>query len=131
VYYVIGEGAGFGDSLIRLQITGNETVLDAISQINGLSRLASKRIWIARPAPNGCVQRLYVNWNDITKKGETKTNYQIMPGDRIFLAENKLIATDSLVGKILNPIERAFGFATLGAESVEEIKRPSSAFAGR
>ena len=42
VYYVIGQGAGTGDTLTRLQITGNETVLDAISQINGLSRVASK-----------------------------------------------------------------------------------------
>ena len=129
VYYIIGEGAGFGDSLVRLQITGNETVLDAISQINGLSRLASKRIWIARPVPGGCDERLYVNWNDITKKGETKTNYQIMPGDRIYVAQNELIATDSLLGKILQPIERVFGFASLGAQSIETIKHPGESFA--
>jgi polysaccharide biosynthesis/export protein len=125
VYYVIGQGAGFGDSLVRLQITGNETVLDAISQVNGLSRVASKRIWIARPAPNGCIQRLDVSWADITQKGEEKTNYQIMPGDRIYLAENKMIATDSFVNKLLTPIERVFGFATQGATSIEEIKHPS------
>lgn len=131
VYYIIGQGAGFGDSLVRLQITGNETVLDAIAQINGLSRLASKRIWIARPTPGGCDQILPVHWNDITRNGATTTNYQIMPGDRIYLAENKLIAADSFVGKILTPVERLFGFATLGAESVEEIKHPAQAFANR
>ena len=49
VYYVITEGAGSGDQVARLPITGNETVLDAISQINGLSRLSSKNVWIARP----------------------------------------------------------------------------------
>ena len=53
VYYVITEGAGQGDLVARLPITGNETVLDAISQINGLSRLSSKNIWIARPTPSG------------------------------------------------------------------------------
>ncbi len=37
VYYIIGQGAGLGDSCVRVQITGNDTVLDAISQINGLS----------------------------------------------------------------------------------------------
>ncbi|MBM4059390.1 MAG: hypothetical protein FJ275_14320, partial [Planctomycetes bacterium] len=37
VYYVITEGAGFGDNIARFPVTGNETVLDAISQINGLS----------------------------------------------------------------------------------------------
>ena len=51
VYYVITQGAGQGDSVRRLPITGNETVLDAISQVNGLSQLSKKKIWIARPAP--------------------------------------------------------------------------------
>ncbi len=50
VYYVITEGAGFGDNVQRFAVTGNETVLDAISNINGLSRLSSKNIWIARRA---------------------------------------------------------------------------------
>ena len=128
VYYVIGEGAGLGDTLLRLQFTGNETVLDAIAQIGGLSRLASKRIWIARPTPGGCDQRLEVRWTDITQKGETKTNYQIMPGDRIYLADNKLIALDTFMGKILNPVERVFGIATLGSQTIFEIKNPGSAF---
>ena len=51
VYYVITEGAGFGDNIQRFPITGNETVLDAVSLVNGLSRLSSKNIWIARPSP--------------------------------------------------------------------------------
>ena len=69
VYYVITEGAGQGDTLVRVPITGNETVLDALAQVNGLSRLSSKHIWIARPAPGGvnCDQTLPVNWFEITK----------------------------------------------------------------
>ena len=36
VYYIISEGAGVaGDNIIRLPITGNETVLDALALING------------------------------------------------------------------------------------------------
>ncbi len=42
VYYVITQGAGKGDSVRRLPITGNETVLDAISQVNGLSQLSKQ-----------------------------------------------------------------------------------------
>ena len=84
VYYVITEGAGLGDSLARFPITGNETVLDALTQINGLSRVSSKRIWIARPMPGGagCDAVLPVNWKEITAGGATATNYQILPGDR-------------------------------------------------
>ncbi len=94
VYYVITEGAGSGDTLVRVPITGNETVLDALAQVNGLSRLSSKNIWIARPTPGGvsCDQMLPVNWDEITKGAATATNYQVLPGDRIFIAENKVIA---------------------------------------
>ena len=37
VYYVVTQGAGMGDAVYRFPVTGNETVLDAISQINGLT----------------------------------------------------------------------------------------------
>ncbi len=56
-YYVVTEGAGLGDQIQRVPITGNETVLDAITQVGGLSRISSKTIWVARPAPadgSGC-----------------------------------------------------------------------------
>jgi len=37
VYYIIFDGAGFGQQVIRLPITGNETVLDAISTVQGIA----------------------------------------------------------------------------------------------
>ena len=43
VYYVITEGAGLGDNVRRVPVTGNETVLDALSAVNGLSQV-SRRI---------------------------------------------------------------------------------------
>ena len=93
VYYVITQGAGLGDSVRRLPVTGNETVLDAISQINGLSQVSSKKIWIARPAPHnfGCQQILPIEWDAITQGAQTATNYQILPGDRLFVAEDELV----------------------------------------
>src|SRR5207237_515115 len=49
LYYVILDGAGAGQSVYRLPVTGNDTVLDAISQITGLSAVSRKdRIWISR-----------------------------------------------------------------------------------
>ena len=63
VYYVIIEGAGFGNQMIRLPITGNETVLDALSLIGGTQRITNtNKLWIARPAPQGsnCTQILPV-----------------------------------------------------------------------
>jgi polysaccharide export outer membrane protein len=125
VYYVITEGAGYGDNVARFPVTGNETVLDAISQINGLSRLSSKDIWIARPAPSGvgCDQILPVDLEAIMKGASTATNYQVLPGDRVFIAQDQWIAFDSIVGKLTAPFERIFGFALLGSSTVQQFNR--------
>jgi polysaccharide export outer membrane protein len=125
VYYVVTEGAGFGDVIGRFPVTGNETVLDAIAQVNGLSRLSSKNIWIARPAPGGmgCDQILPVKWDEIVKGANTATNYQVLPGDRIFIAEDRMIALNSVIDKMLNPFERMFGFTLLGTQTVQNINR--------
>jgi polysaccharide export outer membrane protein len=124
-YYIISQGAGLGDRLLRIPITGNETVLDAIAQTNGLSQVSSKKIWIARPTPNGCDQILNVSWDEITRGAATKTNYQILPGDRVYIAEDKFIAFNSFINKIFSPLERVFGISTLGVESIEQLKHPN------
>jgi polysaccharide export outer membrane protein len=130
VYYVITEGAGLGDNMVRLPITGNETVLDAVSQIQGLSRVSSKNIWIARPSPQtGCFQILPVKWDDVVLGGKAGTNYQILPGDRVFVQEDHLIAADALIAKITGPFERILGFSLLGANTVQTIQRFPGGFA--
>ena len=116
VYYVVTQGAGLGDRIYRFPVTGNETVLDAISQVNGLDQVSSKRIWIARPTREpGNVQVLPVSWDAITAQASTNTNYQVLPGDRVFVAEDKMIAFDTHLGKIIAPLERIMGFSMLGA----------------
>lgn len=124
VFYIITEGAGLGDSVQRIPITGNETVLDAVASIGGISQQSSKRIWISRPAPNGvgCEQILPVQWTDITRGASTATNYQLLPGDRLFIAEDKLVAFDSFVGKVTRPFERIFGFTILGSQMINRIR---------
>ncbi len=127
VYYVITEGAGFGESLSRFPVTGNETVLDALAQINGISQLASKsHIWIARPTPNGCDQILPVHWNEITGDGATSTNYQVLPGDRVYLAADKFYAADTMIGNIVAPVTRIFGVTTLGFQTIFGIQHPGA-----
>ena len=56
VYYVITQGAGFGDNIQRFPVTGNETVLDAISQVQGLSRLVEQEHLDCPASPAGCDQ---------------------------------------------------------------------------
>ncbi len=124
-YYVITQGAGNGDDVAEFPITGNETVLDAIAQLGGLSQLSSTRIFIARPAPNGvgCEQILPVNWEEISKGGSTATNYQLMPRDRLYIAEDPYIKFNALIFKYTQPFERLFGFVSLGTGMANQIRR--------
>lgn len=122
VYYIVIQGAGLGDGVYRFPITGNETVLDAIAQIQGLEQVSSKKIWIARPSrETGEVKILPVDWFAVTERGASSTNYQILPGDRVFVAEDKLVAFDTQIAKLTAPLERILGFTLLGTGTVTRL----------
>lgn len=133
-YYVVTLGGGAtGDSIVRLPHTGNETVLDAIALIGGIQQQSNKRIWIARPSPDGspCDQILPVDWEAIAQGGGTGTNYQLMPGDRIFIQPDPMIIFDSVVSRMLSPFDRVFGFGLLAAQTLQQINRfPYGQFPG-
>src|SRR5262249_58015410 len=125
VYYVITDGAGFGQSVYRIPIVGGDTVLDAVSAIGGLPVVSSrKRMWLARPAPAGkpCYQILPIDWDVITQAGGTATNYQIFPRDRIYIASDPLIRLDNTLAKVFAPIERIFGITLLGSATVQSFR---------
>lgn len=122
VYYIITDGGGSGEEVDRLPSTGNETVLDALSHVGGLSPISSKdRVWIARPTPHGQTQILPVDWKCIVKEGSTRTNYQIMPGDRIYVKADPLVTIDTLVAKITAPVERVLGNILLWNVTVRRL----------
>ena len=131
-YYVITDGAGLGDAVVKFPITGNDTVLDALAEINGMQEVSSKRIWVARPTPfgAGCDQILPVDWHGLAQRGETATNYQLMPGDRIFIAHDPLVAANNAIGKFVNPFQRMFGGVLMGTYTVRAIKFFSSGTGG-
>jgi polysaccharide export outer membrane protein len=126
-YYIVTDGGGYGEQVYRLPSTGNETVLDAISQINGLPIVASKkRIWLARPAPSGagCDQVLPVDWSAVVRGGATTTNYQVLPGDRIYVEAEPIITLDTQLARIFSPIERVFGVTLLGSAVIHSVSEP-------
>jgi protein involved in polysaccharide export with SLBB domain len=125
VYYLIYDGGGYGQQVFRFPITGNETVLDAVGNVAGLPAVSSKkRIWVARPSPAdwGCDQVLPVDWRAITEGGSTATNYQLFPGDRIYVKADALVALDNALAKIFSPIERIFGITLLGSSTVQSFR---------
>ncbi len=122
-YYVITDFAGNGEQVQKLPATGNETVLDAVANVGGLSAVSSKKLWVARPAPPGeqCDQILPVDWKGISRRGHTRTNYQILPGDRVFIMSQPLSKLDTQMGRVISPIERVFGATLLGYTTVRSI----------
>jgi polysaccharide export outer membrane protein len=120
VYYVISDQAGYGQGIIRLPVTGNETVLDALAAIGGVPAVGSmKKMWVARPVPDDVhgEQILFVDYEAIAKHGQTKTNYQLLPGDRLYIHSDGYICVSNWLDKRLAPVERLLGF-TLLADSV-------------
>lgn len=83
-YYVLGEVASPG----IYPLTGNETVLDGILAAGGLTSQANPcKVLLARPTPPpSCRVALPICYREITQLGDTTTNYQLQPGDRIFVA---------------------------------------------
>lgn len=130
-YYVITEGAGSGDSVRKMPITGNETVLDAIANIGGIPQISNQKMWIARPVPgdNACVQMIPVDWKAVCA-GATATNYQIFPNDRIVLAQDNFVTTTAFISRIMGPFERIAGVASFGASTMRNLRNVNSPYYG-
>jgi polysaccharide export outer membrane protein len=120
-YYVITAEALKGEDIRRFPITGNETALDALAKLPPGMRVSSKTMWIARPAPGGCgkEQVLPIDWNAIARGGETKTNYQILPGDRLFVVDDKLVAANNGLDIFAKPIEQLLHITSFGLSTTQ------------
>jgi len=130
--YLITDGGGVGEQVVTLPFTGGETVLDALANINGLSPVSSKQMWIARPAPNGTdvAQTMPIDWRAITQDGVTTTNYQLMPGDRIYIKADCWVASDNFIAKVTQPFSRIFGFIILGNGTVRTLQQGGNSGTG-
>jgi polysaccharide export outer membrane protein len=127
VIYVILDGAGSGQQVVTLPARGSETVLDVMSQVGGLTPVSSMhRIWIARPGPAGapCDQILPVDWVAITTRGRTESNYQLLPGDRLYVDSQSIVTVNTVLTKVFAPIQNLAGTALLGRGVVGAFAQP-------
>jgi polysaccharide export outer membrane protein len=125
VYYVITDRTGFGEIVQKFPITGNERVLDAISNIQGLPPEASKhKVWVARRVPGHANHEnvMPVDWIAISQHGSMATNYQLLPGDRLYVKAEAIQRIDYVLAKVFSPIQRIFGIVLLGSETVNSIR---------
>jgi polysaccharide export outer membrane protein len=81
-FYVLGAVRTEG----RYPVTGNETVLDAMLEAGLKSNSLPEKAYLVRPHPVGAAdQVLKIDWIGIRERGDTLTNYQIYPGDRLII----------------------------------------------
>lgn len=81
-FYVMGVVTTQG----KFPIVGNETVLDALLTAGLLTKSQPSQAYLVRPHPvNGRDQILKIDWDGIRDRGDTMTNYQIFPGDRLIV----------------------------------------------
>jgi polysaccharide export outer membrane protein len=127
-YYVITDGGGYGQQVYPFLITGNETVLDALAKVNGIPAVGSKKkVWLARATRPGQAPKIMpVDWCGVAQRGQADTNYQLFPGDRVFVQSDAWIRTDTWLAKRLSPLLRGFGATLLGASTVNTIKLGTS-----
>lgn len=87
-YYVIGEVNTPG----AFPLQGRETVLDGLMAAGNLNDKASrKNIILVRPShPDGCRTVLAICYPEIVQLGDTSTNYQLRPGDRIYVPTSSI-----------------------------------------
>ncbi len=85
-YYVLGAVATQG----RFKSNGNDTVLDAILTAGLKTNSLPDKAYLVRPHPvGGPDQILKIDWFGIKDRGDTLTNYQIFPGDRVVVPGTK------------------------------------------
>ena len=83
VFYVLGEVNAPG----AFPLQGRETVLDAVLAAGGLTQRASADgVILSRPTRPGESRAVFpVCYPEIVQLGDTTTNYQIAPGDRVYV----------------------------------------------
>ena len=85
-YYVLGTVANPG----RFKAGGNDTVLDAILQAGLKPNSLPEKAYLVRPHALGGEEQVYkVDWIGIKDRGDTLTNYQLFPGDRVVVPGTK------------------------------------------
>jgi polysaccharide biosynthesis/export protein len=85
-YYVLGTVTTQG----KFKANANDTVMDAILTAGLKSNSLPEKAYLVRPHPLGGQDQIYkIDWFGIRDRGDTLTNYQVFPGDRVVVPGTK------------------------------------------
>ena len=71
-----------------------------------------------------------MDWRAISTGACTATNYQLLPNDRLVIAEDNFITTTNFINKIMGPFERIAGVASFGASTMRNLRNVNSPYSG-
>ena len=87
-----------------------------VTEANGLAVIPTGILGVTPSGGN------IVATTEILSRSDATTNYQLMPGDRVYVKADHWISTDAWINKRLAPIERVLGATLLGSETVNSIR---------
>lgn len=120
-FYVLGEVNAPG----AYPLSGYETVLDAIVTAGGLTTSANPcKILLSRPTePCECRVTLPVCYREIVQMGNTSSNYQLQPGDRVFVSSRSCM-DEMMFWRADRPCERCAGCNRACSHPAQVTNRP-------
>jgi len=120
-YFVLGDVAAPG----KIPSTGNETVLDALQYAGGLLNTADrKNIRLVRPGRDGKTGKVYkVDLEGIEERGETATNYQVFPRDRIVVGRDAVVKKTAQIDRTYATIQSVLRSILQTASTVRSVKQ--------
>ena len=87
-----------------------------------------KDIHLARPGRDGKPSKVYkVDLEAIQQKGEVATNYQIFPGDRLFVGRNEVVKKTVEIDRLNAPIQALTGTIIQEASMLRSLQFATTA----
>ena len=74
-----------------VEMLGQRSLLEAISEAGGLTQQAGKNLYVLRPDPSGATSRIDVDLDDLMINGNPELNIPILPGDVINIPVDRIL----------------------------------------
>jgi polysaccharide biosynthesis/export protein len=86
----------------RINVTGNITLLQALTQAGGLAPGYGKTVYVLRSAPNGLSDQIAIDLDDLMVNGNPDLNLPLRPNDVVNIPVETMINI-YLLGEVMHP----------------------------
>ncbi len=105
-YYVFGEVNSPG----AYPLVGDVSMVNALASAGGPTQYAKlDAAWLVRPT-EGDSLAYEVDFEAITRRGDATTNYELQPGDVVYVPPVLMVRVGYVVGQIFFPFQQILGF---------------------